>query len=82
MIDHPHLSTEQLAERWGISADTIQRRIASGQLAAINVGGGRRPRWRIPAEAIARYETRHASRAEPRMTRIRRRRSPDVIEFF
>lgn len=51
-------SVQQLAARWSVSANTIGRMIAAGQLRAFVVGqiGSRKPRYRIPASEVTRHE--------------------------
>ena len=42
------MSVGELAERWGVSIDTVYKLIRQGRLRAINVGlGTLRPRYRI-----------------------------------
>jgi excisionase family DNA binding protein len=40
-----------------VSRRTVYDRIASGDLAAIRIGTGRKPPLRIPADALGRYVT-------------------------
>lgn len=60
--DSPHsdefLTVKEVAHRLRMSRDAVERRIRSGELAAINVGTGTRTRIRIPAAALAAYIAR------------------------
>src|SRR5262249_23339760 len=46
------LSPEQVARRWGVSAVSVQRWCARGELAAAKIGR----QWRISEEAVAEFE--------------------------
>jgi excisionase family DNA binding protein len=50
----PVLTLPQAAKRAGVSERTICRRIEEGRLEAMNLGNGRKAKWRIPADALAR----------------------------
>jgi len=73
-----------LARHYGVSPDKIVGWINSGELAAINVAAkpNGRPRWRITAEAVIEFEQRRSSKPPITPTRRRRRKDPNVIEFF
>ena len=78
------LTPPQVAERFGVSPDKVRAWIASGELAATNVATrpSGRPRWRISAAALAAFEAaRQGERPTPKPRR-RRKRQPDVIQFF
>lgn len=50
-----HVTVRVAAERLGVCRRTIERRIRSGQLAAVDVNkGGRAARWRIPVAELER----------------------------
>lgn len=52
---HEHVTVAVAAERLAVCRRTIERRIRTGQLAAVDVNaGGRRPSWRIPVTEIER----------------------------
>lgn len=55
-----HLTTKQLAERWGCHPSTVTSLIRRGQLAAMRLGTD----WRISEEAAAAYERAHTTSAE------------------
>lgn len=67
------LTLAEAAEMLRLSPAAVRRRIRDGQIAAWNERG--RAGWRIPADALAAYQARHA--AEPGEGRItaRSRRS-------
>ncbi len=79
----PTYSPAELAENWGITQDKVLSWIHSGELEAIDVSqrDSNRPRYRIDAEAIARFK---ASRLTVRPPEKQKRRKPknDLIEYF
>jgi excisionase family DNA binding protein len=79
------LTVADVAELHSVSAGTVLTWIRAGELAAVNVGrrpGARKPRWRITAAALERFEAwRAAPQLQPR-ERQRRQRPADVIEFI
>lgn len=58
------LTTAEVAELARISERTVRRRIASGELPAIDVGRGRMPRWRVRAVHLARLKRLQISGVE------------------
>lgn len=56
MDRHP-FTVEDLAKHWRVSASTVRRLIASGELATFRVGA----QLRVPAEAVDAYEARTAT---------------------
>jgi hypothetical protein len=80
--DSATLTPAQLAARWQCSPEQIQTLIRAGKLAAVNIGLGLlKPRYRISALEVQRFELARSTAPTP--TTPRRRRSPDgVIEFF
>ncbi len=77
------LTPPKLVRRMGVDANKIRLLIERGELTAINAATrlGGRPRWRIRPEDLAEFLQRRRSPAAP-VPRQRRRRSPDVIQFF
>ena len=78
------LTVKELAERYGVTGHTVLRWIASGELRAINVGrrpGGKKPRWRITAEALETFELIRSHSPPPPRTR-RKKRQTEVTEFY
>lgn len=50
----PLLTTKQIASRWLVSVETVERRIRSGQLPALKLGRC----VRVSADALAEYENK------------------------
>jgi excisionase family DNA binding protein len=77
-------TVKQICERFGVRPHTVLAWIGAGELAAMNVGrklAGKKPRWRVTAEALAAFEAaRTAAPPAPRATR--RRPVSDVIQFY
>jgi transposase len=80
-------TVRDLMNRFGVTQHTVLGWIARGELAALNVGrspNASRPRWRITAAALEKFEgsrtsTSPAPAAAPRR---RRRERDDVINFY
>lgn len=80
MTDHP-LTVEQVAERYAVGKATVWGWIHSGELLALNVGrkpGAKKPRWRITAEAIERFELIRSSRPPAPPVRRRRKQTSEI----
>jgi hypothetical protein len=74
-------TVKQLAQRWQCDQRIILAAIRSGKLRAFPlVPGAKRVTWRIPKDAVLAYESANAPQVPERPRR--RRRRPDVIEFF
>jgi hypothetical protein len=87
MVSTAPLTPKDLAERWGITADQVCRLIAAGAMPrafSVSKPGAKKPRWRIPIEAITDYEsTRTARPPAPSSPRRRRRAAePGFINYF
>jgi excisionase family DNA binding protein len=54
------LSAEQAARRLGVSAETVRRWIATGQLEGVRLGDARLARYRTSPDAIERFLQRPA----------------------
>jgi excisionase family DNA binding protein len=77
------LTPPQIAKRYGCDVHRVLRWIRNGELAAVNVGdGAMRPRFRISQEALEAFERRRSAGPEPKVSRVRRRRDPQVKEYF
>jgi excisionase family DNA binding protein len=74
------LTVADVARRLRVSGDHVLALIHSGRLQAINVGLGRRPRWRITAVALDLFIA--ARTAPARASRTRKVRAANVTEFF
>jgi excisionase family DNA binding protein len=84
MTDLRTYTVADLTERFGVGEHTVLAWIRSGELKAMNVGrtlGGKKPRWRISAEAVESFELRRTPAPAPVKAR-RKRRDASVIEFF
>jgi len=77
------LTPPQVGRRLAVSPDKVIGWIRNGELRAVNVVGslGSRPRWRIDPADLAAFEARRSAGPTPKPVR-RRRRDPQVIEFF
>jgi excisionase family DNA binding protein len=77
------LTPPEVARRYGVSAEKVVAWIRTGELRAINLALRRsgRPRWRIDHADLLAFESRRAAVPSPPTSR-RRRKSPDVIEYF
>jgi transposase len=79
-------SVADLCERYGVDEHTVLGWIRSGELRAINVGrtpAGKRPRWRVTAEALAAFELARESGCNPTPQPKRRRKAEsEVIKFY
>jgi excisionase family DNA binding protein len=61
-----YLTPKQVAERLGVSRETVRRRMIAGELAYVDLGGGDRETRRIPEESLAEFikaRTRRRKRA-------------------
>lgn len=77
-------SVAEVKERFGVGEHTVLGGIKSGELKAINVarGTGKRPKWRITAEALASWElSRESGPPAPKPTR-RRKSNGAVLNFY
>ena len=77
------MTPAQVATERGIRTGKVLAWIATGQLVAVNhatrLGG--RPRWRISRAALDCFDAARSYRA-PAPGPRRRRRDPDVVNFF
>lgn len=75
-----YFSPPRLSKLWGCSPETVLSLIRTGRLRAFTLSpwGCKRPRWRIPAEAVREYEAAHAACQTPEPRRSRKRRSVKV----
>jgi len=74
------VSPPQLARRYGVKPSRVIAWIRAGELAAINIGGGGRPRYRITPEAIREFEAVRST--GPRRTRHRSTHHNSVEQIF
>lgn len=82
-----YLTPPELATLWKCTPETIVSHIKAGRLRAFTLSppGSRRPRWRIPPDAIVEFESRQAARPpvtqQPKVRRSQRR-DPGYVEYF
>jgi hypothetical protein len=84
MPDLRCISPPELAKEWGIDPSTILAHIRAGRLRAFSTSppGTKRPRWKIPPEAVAEFEATHAAQTPVKPVRsTRRRRDPQFVEY-
>jgi transposase len=76
------LTVRDVARRYRVSPDKIRLWIKKGELSAINTAATicGKPRWVIPAEALAEFERRRAGGPTPKPPRRRRRN--EMVDFF
>ncbi len=73
-------SVREVAERLGISdTNTVLKAIKSGDLEASNIGGKKRPTWRITPKAIEEFLTKRTHRVTERSRE--RSKLPPVPEY-
>lgn len=77
------LTPPQVAKRLGVKPEKVIRWIRRGELEAIDVTerlGLGRPRFRIGLAALEKFEAKRT--VQPSVKVERKKRSPDVKEFF
>jgi excisionase family DNA binding protein len=69
------LTVRDVARRYRCSPDKVRRWIAAGELKAVNTADALcgRPRWVVPADALAAFERRRSPAAPPKPGRRRKR---------
>ncbi len=79
-----YFSPPEIAERFGVDAHKVLGWIRRGELRALNVATttGGRPRFRISPADLAAFEASRSAGPPPKISRIRRRRDPQIVEFF
>ncbi len=83
-VARTYTTVPEVANSYVVSQHSVLAWIARGELAAVNVARkpGGRPSWRISREAVEQFERARAAKPRSPVTRTRRRKSPEVIEFF
>lgn len=76
------LTPPAVAERYAVNVHRVLGWIAKGELAAINVGDGSRPRWRILPEALADFERRRSAIPPTPKPRRRRTQQNEYTRYF
>jgi excisionase family DNA binding protein len=79
-----YLTTKQVGELLGVTADKVVDWIACGDLAAINVARvrGVRARWRISREALEAFLTSRGNRASTPTPRAARRQTDAAVTKY
>jgi Helix-turn-helix domain len=70
-----------LARRLGVNVHRVLAWIKGGQLAAVNVGDGSRPRWRIMPDSLELFLASRSARPTPKVAR-RRKTAESITEYF
>lgn len=62
MRSHEFLTPKELANRWKVTVEYLYRAILGqpGGLAAMKLGKGPRPRWRIAIRDVEEWERKHS----------------------
>ena len=81
------LTVKQVAERLGVSRETVGRWIYSGQIRAVDLsarasGTSKRTCWRVNCADLHTFLETRASAPAPRPRRARKHQLPDIIEFI
>ena len=78
-----YLTPPELAQRWRTTPERVIAHIRAGRLHAFSTSppGSRRPRWKIPPDAIVEFELPQAARP-PTKPVPRRRPAGNVTEFY
>ena len=74
------LTPPQVAERYGVSPDTVRRWITNGDLLATDVSKGGRPRYRVSADDLKEFDKRRVAKVSPaKPARRRRPKDSDLL---
>ncbi len=78
------LTPPQVGERLGVSPDKVRGWIAKGELNATNVATGSdgRPRYRVSEKDLADFQEKRQPSKPPAPAPRRRKKDPNVTEFF
>ena len=76
------LTVADLARRYRVSPDKVRAWIARGELKAVNTAAALcgRPRWVVPADALAAFERRRSP--APALKPVRRRKRTELIDYY
>jgi excisionase family DNA binding protein len=69
------LTPPEVAQRYGVSPDTVRAWITSGDLRAVNISRAKRPRYRVPVEALNDLDVKRLPRIASASPAQRRRRA-------
>ena len=78
------ITPPELAREWGIDVAKVLTWIRRGELRAINAATDRngRPRYLIDRADLALFEAARSAGPQPKISRVRRRKDPNYIEYF
>jgi hypothetical protein len=78
----PGLTVRDVSLRYRVGEDKVRGWIRRGELRAVNTATTLcgKPRWVIPVEALAEFECRRTASPPPKPPR--RRRCPEMIDFY
>jgi hypothetical protein len=84
LIERRALTPKELAARWGTKPDAVLRMIHAGKLRAFTLSpdGCKRPRWKIPLDAVVEFENRIEAPPEKPQRKRKKDRPADYIEYF
>jgi hypothetical protein len=76
------LTVADVARRYRVGEDKVHKWIYVGELTAVNTAAVLcgRPRWVVPAEALAEFERRRAGGGPPKPPRRRRRK--ETVDYY
>ena len=79
-----YLSPPEIARSRGVDVHKVAAWILSGELKAVNLATATsgRPRWKVSPEALAAFEAARSAGPQPKVSRVRRRKTPEIVEFF
>jgi hypothetical protein len=79
-----YLSPPEIARSRGVDAHKILAWIESGELKAVNLATSTsgRPRWKVSPADLAAFEASRSAGPQPKVSRVRRRKNPNIVEFF
>jgi len=82
--DSEMLTPPEVAKRYGVSPDTVRGWIASGVLRAVNVGKGKRPRYRVPVDALKDFDAKRLPKivVAPSVPRRRPKQAGLIVTRF
>lgn len=74
------LTTDQVAEHFGVNVDSVCDWIKAGKLEAVNISAGKKkPTYRITVRAIRRFERRNSTLPKPA---AKRRKRPAPVKQY
>lgn len=71
--DSDWFTPPQVAKKYGVSPDTVRRWIKEDALSVVDVGKGARPRYRVSADSLKKFDASRPAEAVPEASVARRR---------